>query len=81
MRIKLQRKFKKQYFLLDKETKKKIRKTIKKLRKGEIHLEKLSTGNNINKIKVGDYRILIAKIEDVYVIYDFEHRKEVYRNL
>jgi mRNA-degrading endonuclease RelE of RelBE toxin-antitoxin system len=81
MRIKLQKKFRKQYFLLDRLTKKRVRKAIKKLRKGEIHFGKLSTGDNIHKIRVGDYRILIVKIDDVYIISDVELRKDVSRNL
>ena len=81
MRIKISKNMKKQYFLLDKLTKKQVRKSIIKLRKGELILEKLSTGKNIYKIRTGDYRILIIKIEDVYVIASIEHRKEVYRNL
>ncbi|MEQ8187268.1 MAG: hypothetical protein ABRQ39_04795 [Candidatus Eremiobacterota bacterium] len=81
MRIKISKNMKKQYFLLDKLTKKQVRKSIIKLRKGELILEKLSTGKNIYKIRTGDYRILIIKIEDVYVIASIEHRKEVYLKL
>ena len=81
MRIKIQKPFKKQYFLLDKLTKKKVRKAIKSLRKGELNLDKLSSGHNIYKIRIGDYRILIRKREDIYFIVGIELRKEVYRNL
>jgi mRNA-degrading endonuclease RelE of RelBE toxin-antitoxin system len=81
MRIKIQIQFKKQYFLLDKLTKKRLRKAIIRLRKGEINLEKLTTGQNIYKIRVGDYRILIEKSEDIYFIVGVELRKDVYKKL
>ncbi len=81
MKIKISKNMKKQYFCLDKLTKKKVRGAIIKLRKGEINLEKLSTGKNIYRIRTGDYRILIEKSDEIYYITGISHRKDVYRNL
>ena len=50
MRIKIQKQFRKQYFQLDQITKKRVRKAIQRLRRGEINLEKMSTGHSIYKI-------------------------------
>lgn len=81
MKIKISKNMRKDYFHLDKLTKKKVKRAIIKLRKGEIDLEKLSAGKNIYRIRIGDYRILIEKSDDTYFIEGIDHRKEVYRNL
>lgn len=79
MKIKIHKQFKKQYFQLDPVTKKRVRKLIKRLRKGEINLEKMSTGHSIYKIRTGNYRILIERSEDIYFIAGVALRKDVYR--
>jgi len=81
MKIVISHNMKKQYVSLDKPLKKKVKTAIVKLRKGEINIEKLSAGKNIYKIKIGDYRILVEKLQDVYIIAGIDSRKDVYRNL
>ncbi len=81
MKIKITKNMKKQYFIQDSLVKKQIRKVIIKLRKGSIELEKLSTGKNIYKIRIGDYRILVKKSDDTYFLIGIKHRKEVYRDI
>ncbi len=81
MKIKISKHMKKQYFIQDSLTKKQIRKAIIRFRKGEIELEKLSTGKNIYKIRIGDYRILVKKSDDTYFLIGIKHRKEVYRDI
>jgi len=81
MKMVITQNMKKQYLALEQPVKKKVKTAITKLRKGNIILEKLSTGKNIYKIKIGDYRILVEKLQDTYIIAGIDLRKDVYRNL
>ena len=72
---------KKDYKSLPVEVKNKIKKVIRQLRKDQLDPEKLTGMKNIWKIKVGNYRMVMEKIEGNLHLQYIELRKDVYKNL
>ena len=65
--------------LLDKSTKYRIKKAIEKLPNGDI--KKLKGFDNDYRLRVGNYRILYNKIDNIIIIKDVLPRGQAYKKL
>ena len=64
---------------LDKPTKQRIKLAIEKLPSGDI--KKLVGYENDYRLRVGDYRVLFSKSDDIIIIKDILPRGEAYKRL
>ena len=65
--------------VLDKTTKQRIKRVIEKLPSGDIR--KLTGFENDYRLRVGNYRILFARIEDIIIVKDVLPRGQAYKRL
>jgi len=65
--------------MLDKPTKSRMKQAIEKLPSGDVR--KLSGFENDYRIRVGGYRVLFSKFEDIIIIKDVLPRGKAYKRL
>ena len=78
MRVIVMKSAKRDFKDLPVEVKQRVKKIIKRIRNDELNPEKLKDMGNSWKVKVGNYRIIMEKIEGNFHLQGIVQRKDVY---